>query len=146
MAEAHDPRALVPHAGPMMLLSKVLRHDAEETACTVEIAEQQLFRDADGSVPAWIGLEYMAQCIAVHAALARGDDGPPPIGFLASVRALTLSCERFEPDQRLEVVARQLRGAAYGLATFACRIQDAAGSVLAEGRISCFAPEPGGSP
>lgn len=129
-----------------MLLSRVLRHEPDETACAVEVATQQLFRDADGGVPAWLGLEYMAQCIAVHAALVARRAGPPPIGFLASVRGLSFRCERFAPDQCLEVVAHRLRGGEQGLATFTCRIHDAAGgALLAEGRISCFAPGPGGA-
>jgi predicted hotdog family 3-hydroxylacyl-ACP dehydratase len=145
MSAPIDLHALVPHAGPMLLLTRLLRHEADETACAVEIAAQQLFRDADGGVPAWIGLEYMAQCIAVHAALARGDTGAPRIGFLASVRGMSLRCDRFAPDQRLEVVARRLRGGYEGLTTFACRIQGEDGALLAEGRISCFAPPPEGA-
>lgn len=148
MSEPYDPRELLPHAGPMMLLSRVLRHDGDETACSVEIDAQQLFREDDGSVPAWVGLEYMAQCIAVHMRLATAQDGPPRIGFLASVRGLSFHCEHFAAGQRLEAVVRKLRGGGEeGFATFGCRLFDAAGgAVLAEGRISCFAPAADGAP
>lgn len=135
-----DLRRLVPHTGAMLLLSDVLRHDAEETACGVEIAEQLLFREADGSVPAWIGLEYMAQCIAVHASLSVASEEPPPIGFLVSVRGLRFHCSRFEPAQRLEAVARRI-GVSGGLSSFACLLRDGAtGALLAEGRVGCFVP------
>jgi predicted hotdog family 3-hydroxylacyl-ACP dehydratase len=132
---------LVPHAGAMLLLSGVLRHDAVETACSVEIAEQQLFRDADGSVPVWIGLEYMAQCIAVHAALSNQREGPPPIGFLVSARGLRFYCSRFEAGQRLEAVASRISVGSSGLSSFACSLRDrSSGALLAEGRIGCFVP------
>jgi predicted hotdog family 3-hydroxylacyl-ACP dehydratase len=139
-----DWRRLVPHTGAMLLLSDVLRHDAEETACGVEIAAQRLFREADGSVPAWIGLEYMAQCIAVHAALSRASEEPPPIGFLVSVRGLRFHCRHFEPAQRLEAVARRIGSGSGGLSSFACSLRDAAtGASLAEGRIGCYVPPTG---
>jgi len=144
MHESFDLHSVVPHAGPALLLSRVLRHEADETACLVEIAGQRLFRDADGSVPSWFALEYMAQCIAVHAGLASAADDPPRIAFLASVRGLALHCERFASEAVLTVAARRLRGGNQGLTTFACRLEAQDGALLAEGRISCFAPAPGG--
>lgn len=145
-ADSAALRRLIPHQGAMLLLSSVLRHDAEETTCGVEIADQQLFREADGSVPAWIGLEYMAQCIAVHGALSGEREGPPLLGFLVSARGLRFQGSRFEPLQRLESIARQISVGSSGLASFACSLCDrSTGALLAEGRIGCFAP-PGGMP
>ena len=140
-------RRRVPHAGPMLLVTGVVRHADDETACEVAIAEQKMFRDADGSVPGWFALEYMAQCIAVHAALSGAQEGPPPLGFLVSARGLRLHCARFEPEQTLEAVARKLWVGSSGLASFACTLRDAAtGALLAESRIGCFVPPDGALP
>ena len=49
-------RKRVPHAGAMLLVTGVVRHADDETACEVVIAEQKMFRDADGSVPGWFAL------------------------------------------------------------------------------------------
>jgi predicted hotdog family 3-hydroxylacyl-ACP dehydratase len=131
----------VPHRGSALLVSELLRHAGDETACSVRIDEQELFRDEDGSVPAWIGLEYMAQCIAVHAAMLSESDEPPPLGFLVSARGLRFHCARFEPGQRLEAVATRLWSGGGGLSSFACLLRDAAnGALLAEGRIGCYVP------
>ncbi|HEX5068428.1 MAG TPA: hypothetical protein VFY49_20065 [Myxococcota bacterium] len=145
--DAGDWRRRVPHAGPMLLVTDVLRHGYSETVCAVAIAEQKLFRDADGSVPAWFGLEYMAQCIAVHAALSSDAPGPAPLGFLVSARGLRFHCARFQPSQTLEAVARKLWVGTHSLSAFACTLHDAKSrALLAEGRINCFVPPDGALP
>src|SRR5262249_31250019 len=95
-------RSRVAHRRVALLPPDLLRHQGDEPRCRVVIDEQELFRDDDGSVPAWVGLEYMAQCIAVHAAMVSESEGPPPLGFLVSARGLRFHCARFEPGQRLE--------------------------------------------
>ncbi|MEN8162435.1 MAG: hypothetical protein ABFS41_20350, partial [Myxococcota bacterium] len=71
---------LLPHAGPMRLLDRVEAHDGAVTRCRVHPAASGLFQGADGSVPAWVGIEYMAQCAAAHGGLlghARGEAPRP---------------------------------------------------------------------
>ncbi len=136
---------IVPHAGSMVLLSRVLRHREDETVCTVEIDQQTLLRDPDGSVAAWIGLEYMAQCIAAHGGLiGRAAGEPPQVGFLLGSRCLSFHAARFHPGQTLVVRATRVWGKARGMVSFDCSLEDSAtGALLAEGRINCFVPEPG---
>jgi predicted hotdog family 3-hydroxylacyl-ACP dehydratase len=133
---------MLPHRGPMVLLDRVLAHDEDATTCAVVIADQQLLRDPDGSVPVWIGIEFMAQCIAVHAALVRRTMGhsEPPRGFLVGGRGLRFHVERFDPTQRLEAtVKRRWAGSSQTLISFECELRDASdGRVLAEGRLNCF--------
>ena len=43
----------------------------------VDPADSVLLADADGGVPAWVGIEYMAQCIAVHSGLLSRAAGEP---------------------------------------------------------------------
>jgi predicted hotdog family 3-hydroxylacyl-ACP dehydratase len=103
---------------------------------------QEMFREPEGDVSAWIGLEYMAQCIAVHAGLSRPvSEQAPPIGLLVSGRRVRFLCTRFSAEQRLEVVARRIWIGSSGLASFDCSIRDAeTGELLAEGRLNCFTP------
>lgn len=143
MDEFPPVRDLVPHAGPMVLLDAVIAHDAESTTCSIEIAAQELFREPDGSVRVWIGIEYMAQCIAVHAGLVRRAEGnfEQPRGFLVGARALRFHVDRFRDGQRLLATARRRWAGASTLASFDCALQDAeSGHVLAEGRLNCFVP------
>lgn len=133
---------LVSHRPPMLLLDEVLAHDPRRTTCRTTIREDALFRGPDGLVPAWAGLEYMAQCIAVHAGLlARAEGRRPPLGLLIGSRRVDFHGAGFPCGQVLHVVAEHVWGET-GLAAFECRVDDAdTGRVLAEGALKVFAPD-----
>jgi predicted hotdog family 3-hydroxylacyl-ACP dehydratase len=137
---------LVPHAGPMRLIARVLAHDESSTTCEVVVDEQALFRDAEGRIPSYLALEYMAQCVAAHAGLqARAAGESPRVGFLVGSRRLRLHCLDFGAEGRLEVRARHLRGRpGLGAVSFACEVNECAelgkGRVLAEGNLSIAIP------
>jgi len=133
---------LIPHARRMLLLSSVIEHDPDWTMCAVEVDRSELFRDAEGCVPAWVGLEYLAQCIAVYGALvARAKGNTPRFGFFIGGRRLKLRVDRFRPGQRLHATVHHLRGDS-GLVAFDGRIQDAAGGTpLVEGRLNVYSVE-----
>ena len=143
---------LVPHARPMLLLARVLRHDASSTACEVELGEQSLFRGEDGRIPCWVGLEYMAQCVAAHAGLeARIHGVAPRVGFVMGSRRLRFHRPFHPAEGVLEVEARHLRGRVeLGALSVACQIRSPGGSrkkedsarseLLAEGTINIAIP------
>ena len=135
-------REIVPHDGPMLLVGEVLRHLPEITVCRVEVARSRLFAREDGRVPAWVGLEYMAQCVAAHGGLvARGMGDAPRPGLFLGTRSVALSVDCFEPGEVLEVSARHLRGD-LGLAAFACRVErPGAERPLLEGNLSVYVVE-----
>lgn len=118
---------LVPHSGPMCLLTRVIEHDTGGTVCEAAAERSELLANRDGSVPVWVGLEYMAQCIAAHAGLvgqARGEPVRPGL-FLGS-RRVRFSVQHFAADQRLRVSARHRAGVS-GLVAFDCEIRDVSG-------------------
>jgi predicted hotdog family 3-hydroxylacyl-ACP dehydratase len=93
-------------------------------------------------VPAWLGIEYLAQCIAVYGALvARAQGNAPRFGVFLGGRRLSLRVDRFRPGQRLHATVQHLRGDS-GLVAFEGRIQDAAGGApLVEGRLNVYSVE-----
>lgn len=137
---------IVPQAGAMVLLSRVLHHEETRTVCSVEIEEQTLFRDASGEVPAWIGLEYMAQCIAAHSGLVGRAAGiPPRLGFLLGSRRVSFYAPCYRRGQTLRATARRVWGKTSGMVSWDCSLEDAdTGELLAEGRLNCFLPEGNG--
>lgn len=139
-----DVSTLLPQTGPMRLLSRVLEHTLEETACAADTARSELFREPDGTVPAWVALEYMAQCMAVHAgltALSRGEPVQPAL--LLGSRRLRLAVDRFESGCTLWVRARHHHGE-QGLVAFDCEVRDEPGGrLLAEGRLLAYTLEDG---
>ena len=132
-------REIVPHDGPMLLVGDVVSHMPELTVCRVDVARSRLFARPDGRVPAWVGLEYMAQCVAAHGGLvARGMGDAPRPGLFLGTRSVQLAVDLFEPDEVLQVSARHLRGD-LGLAAFACRVErPGAERPLLEGNLSVY--------
>jgi predicted hotdog family 3-hydroxylacyl-ACP dehydratase len=103
----------------------------------VDVEPGTAFSDADGGVPAWVALEYMAQCIGAHGGLrARAAGDPITIGFLLGSRSVTLHTARFTPGQRLEVEATHVWGE-QDLFSFACTVRDATtGATLVDGTLA----------
>lgn len=140
MSRAYPPLAeLVPHSGSMLLIGPVLEHRPELTRCGVHVAESALFRRADGRVPAWVALEWMAQCVAAHGGLvARALGEPVRPGLFLGSRGVRLRTDDFGPDEVLEVRARHLRGE-LGLVAFACSLsRPGEGEPVAEGNLSVY--------
>jgi predicted hotdog family 3-hydroxylacyl-ACP dehydratase len=121
----------------MRLLDRVEAHDEERTSCRALPAASGLFRSADGSVPVWVGIEYMAQCAAAHGGLlARARGEAPRPGLFVGSRRLAFRCETFAPDVPLLVTARHAAGRGDALA-FDCTVEDPAGGPpLVEGRLN----------
>jgi predicted hotdog family 3-hydroxylacyl-ACP dehydratase len=137
MSAAFPPiAALLPHAGPMLLVDRVLDHDAARTHCAVDPGASRLFQDADRRVPAWLAIEYMAQCAAAHGGLAARARGEPPRpGLFLGSRHLVFRCDAFEPGRELRVTARHVAGRGERLA-FDCAVHDEDGQELAAGRLN----------
>ncbi len=146
-SERYPPVAqLLPHAGAWVLLSSVLEHELDATTCLITVGEAFPFRLEQGRVPALVGLEYMAQCIAVHGALrARGGEEPAPVGLLLGARDVEMRTDGFRPGQRLEVTVRRIWGER-SLFIFDCSLRDgASGQLLMDGNLKVFrsaGPEP----
>jgi predicted hotdog family 3-hydroxylacyl-ACP dehydratase len=138
MSEPRSLDTILPHTGPMRLVSRVVSHTRERTVCAVDVSDSELFRDADGQVPACVVLEYMAQCVAAHGVLLDGDAQPKP-GLLVGVKRLALHRERLLPSESLEVSARILQRVGR-LASLACEVRGE-GELVAEGTLSVYVPD-----
>ena len=133
---------LVFYRGEMVLLDRLLEHDGKSTAARVAAGGRRWLRRADGSVPPWLVLEYMAQCIAVHEGLlARTEGRPLPRGLLVGVSGLRFQHAHFGAESVLRVSASRVGGRpGLGFLSHACRVHandtGREGALLAEGRLS----------
>jgi predicted hotdog family 3-hydroxylacyl-ACP dehydratase len=136
MPEFPPVAELLPHRGRAVLVRRVVAHDATTTTCEVDPADSVLWKNADGSVPATVGLEYMAQTIAAHGGLSDRESGREARpGFFLGSRRLDFRASRFEPGELLEVTVRHLRGST-GMLAFDCSVRRAAGTSGAEPMVS----------
>ncbi|HVJ37537.1 MAG TPA: hotdog family protein [Stenotrophomonas sp.] len=135
----YDIEQVIPHRGQMRLIDRLLAWDEESVVAELRVPADAVFGDAAG-VPAWVGVEYMAQTVAAWAGCrARGRGAEPSIGFLLGTRRYQAATERFAAGAVLRVEARCELMGDNGLGMFACRIlqQD---QVLASANISVFEP------
>ena len=107
----------IPHQGSMCLLGSVTAWDINRISCEAgsHRAESNPLR-AHGRLGAACGIEYAAQAMAVHGALVAeaqaGDAAPAPkVGYLASLRGVTLYVERLDDlNGVLTIDAERLSG------------------------------------
>ena len=89
---AADIAGLLPHSGSMVLLDAVLDYDADSIHC-LSHSHHDVNNPLrmDGRLPAWCGIEYAAQAMAIHHGLCVGHAAAPLRGFLAVARDVALT-------------------------------------------------------
>ena len=132
---------LLPHRGTMLLLDRVLDFDAQSAVAKYVPRSTAWYSDANGSMPAWIGIELMAQTIAVHAGLIKRSEGlPQKPGALLGSRRYTSIQPSFAADQPLRIEAAVIYSDPGGFSAYQCAIA-AAGQELASATLKVFAPD-----
>ncbi len=133
---------VVPHKPPMILIHHILSFGEESITCDVHLGRPSLFTRPDGTVPAWVGLEYAAQTVAAYAGMdAEGKGGTPKIGFLIGARTFTSNTSEFNQNQVLEIKATLLFSDEQ-LGVFECSIKDrSTKKILSHGKLNVFQPE-----
>lgn len=139
-----DVSELVPHSGDMMLLDELVSYDEESLVAAVTIKDSAPFFRTTGDpltggvagVPAWVGLEYMAQAIAAWSGMKGRDEGrPPKPGFLIGTRRY-VSNQAVFPLHCLLSIEVKLRDKHDNLGVFDCEIRSE--SLIAEAVLSVF--------
>lgn len=113
---------LLAHGPSMLLLDELVEYGEEHATCALTVRPHSLFFE-DGGVPAWAGVEYMAQTIGAYAGIQRLQDGlPVQIGLLLGTRKYTCRLKQFPAGERLWVKAEQLMRDPSGVCAFACEL------------------------
>jgi predicted hotdog family 3-hydroxylacyl-ACP dehydratase len=130
---------LVPHSGPMLLLDDVLEAGPGWVTAGVRIAEDSLFFEPGAGMPCWLGLEYMAQTIALYSGLqARRAGRPVPIGLLLGSRRYQAMTDHFPLGSYLRVHVRE-EWYDGQMGVFECSIEEDERR-LAHARLNVFLP------
>lgn len=116
-------RSFVLHREPMLFLDRLVDIDAESATCEWCIGDDFQMLQPGAGVPSYAGIEYMAQCVAVHAgARARSQGLAPPQGYLLGTRQYDCSVDWFEPGVTYQSSCRELVRDSQGMGSFACCI------------------------
>ena len=129
---------LLPHSGRMVLLDRVIEFDEENMVAEVIVRDDGLFGH-DNTVPAWLGIEYMAQTIAALGGMKRRLAGKTlNPGFLLGTRRYDCNVDIFAVGSVLTVNVKRLVED-QGLGVFDCRI--AAEGILASAKLNVYQPD-----
>jgi predicted hotdog family 3-hydroxylacyl-ACP dehydratase len=145
LARTFTMDAVLPHRGDMVLLDELLDYGDEHVTCGVTIKPDSMFCDGIHGVPAWVGIEYMAQTASTYAGIPEAKVGvPASICLLLGGRRYRAETPYFSVGSRLRVVAQlQLRDE-NDLAAFDCTIFNRGESgevVVARGDIKAYRPK-----
>ena len=123
---------LVLHRPPLLLLQSVSHWD---------VGHVEAIADGEGKIPAWVGLEYMAQAISAYAGIiARQNGEEPSIGFLLGTRRYDTHVDSFTPGQQLRVNVREVFRDENNLVLFDCDIH-AGEDLLASAQVKAIQPK-----
>jgi predicted hotdog family 3-hydroxylacyl-ACP dehydratase len=132
---------IVAHADRMQLLDDVIEYDHEKIVVSVTIRDNTEFYVPGVGVPAWVGIEYMAQAIGAFSGIEEVQGGKKPqIGLLLGSRRCTSDVGEFRLGERLEVTAQLQMRDESDLAVFHCEIA-VAGKTVARGDLKAIRPQ-----
>lgn len=131
---------VLPHTGRMLLLDELLECGEEHIVTAVTIRPDSVLCEQERGVPAWVGLEYMAQAVAAFSGVEEVQQGMQPrIGLLLGSRSYRADVDFFSLGARLIVKASMLVRGEDDLVAFACEIH-CDGQRYASGDIKAIRP------
>ena len=138
MSVLPSPTELLPHRGPALLLDRIL--DLSPTRCLAWVCPEPRawYLSPDGTAPAWVALEWMAQAASAFSGHRHRQAGRVPrIGFLLGTRSFEALVPSFPAGAKLEVEAEAIFLDDSGLGAFSCVVR-CSGEVLARARLKAI--------
>ncbi|TXC87396.1 hotdog family protein [Paraburkholderia azotifigens] len=131
---------ILPHRGTMLLLDGVSACGDETLTACASVHGDAWYADDNGAMPAWIGIELMAQGVAAHVALlAMRAGGRARPGVLLGTRSYKAHASAFARDAQLTVNVQEVLRSDEGHSAYECTI-DHDGARYAEAVIKVFQP------
>ena len=134
----------VMHREPLLLLDTLVACETDTTTCDWTVNENTPFVEHNRGVPAHVGVEYMAQCVAVHAGVrARANGLGPPLGFLLGTRHFMSKIAYFTVSETYRATCRELIRDDGGMGSYECSVLQG-GEEVASARLSVLEKAQGG--
>ena len=129
---------LVPHKYEMSLLDEIVDYDDTSLSSQVTIRADSEFLNEENTVPAWLGIEYMAQTIAAWAGIQnRKDNSGIKLGYLVGTRKYKSYVTSFPLNCVLKITIK-INYQSNGLGSFECTISS--DQLLAEANLNVYQP------
>ena len=131
---------LIPQSQTMVLLNRVLDIGEGYIIAELKVRDDGLFSNFEPNVPAWLGLEYMAQAVAAFSGYQRKCKGEAiGLGFLLGTRHYQCSVGSFPCGSYLQVRAEKIIEAANDMSVFECTVDGV--NIKASGRLNVMLPQ-----
>jgi len=142
MVQNFSLEELLPHSSPMILIDDALDAAEGGAAATVRIGEDCLFYHAGLGVPAWVGIEYMAQTVALYAGIQAKRAGTDfRMGFLLGTRSYQSTTTHFQLGSLLQIAVKEVWQDGQ-MAVFDCQICcHESGRELGTARLNVYRPD-----
>ena len=131
---------IIPHRGTMLLVDEVIACSEAALTALATVRADAWYADDRGAMPAWIGIELMAQAVAAHVALIamRAGVRARP-GVLLGTRSYRAHVSAFAGDARLAIRVEEVLRSEGGHGAYECTI-DHDGERYAQAVIKVFQP------
>ncbi|MGH8456753.1 MAG: 3-hydroxylacyl-ACP dehydratase [Stenotrophobium sp.] len=137
---SYTPEQVLPHRYEALLVDAV-SYGADYGRASLTVREKSPYCDGIHGIPAWVGVEYMAQALGVFSGVELLQAGQAvKIGLLIGTRRYESSVPAFALGTHLTITAKLLSREDRDIYVFACEISDGQ-RVLARGDIKAFRPD-----
>lgn len=115
---------VLPHTGHMMLLDELLLHTDTQVSAAVTIRPDSVLCDGVKGVPAWVGMEYMAQTTSAYSGISDVRAGmQPQVSLLLGTRSFRNHVDYFPIGSRLIMTSELVMCDDNDLSVFNCHIR-----------------------
>jgi predicted hotdog family 3-hydroxylacyl-ACP dehydratase len=131
---------LIPHRGAMLWIERLVSASDESVEAAANVPAGAWYLDGEGAMPAWLGIELMAQTVSAHVGWNSRLAGKPlKPGVLLGCRAYRASASAFPRAAALRITARLSYKDESGFAAYDCSIHSA-GTLAASATLKVYEP------
>lgn len=128
------------HRPPMRFLDRIISITEDEAIAETDVSPANPLFIPGRGLPAYAGVEMMAQAIASIDGMKRHIGGlPPKIGFLLGCRKYSVRAAEFPEGMRLRIIVNKVFSDGE-MFSFECRIDDEEGGEVARANMNVYAP------
>lgn len=136
----YEPVEVLPHRGVLLLLDAIEDYGDDWLEAGVTVRADSVFGGPAG-VPAWVGIEYMAQAVSAWSGIDQVQRGAQPsLGLLLGTRRYEAQQPVFAVGSRLRVRVELVWSDAGNLAAFDCSIA-VDGRAVAHAHLKVYRPD-----
>lgn len=129
---------LLLHQAPLRLLDGIREISAEHCVAWTKVSSDAWYADAEGAMPAWFGLELMAQAVSAYSGAQKATQGRPlRVGLLLGTQSYQCSLPAFPTGSILDIDVRIHYFDGSGVSAFHCELRRQ-GEVIAHATLKVY--------